>query len=107
MTSQIQKDLDSITAAITAKTPVEKIYLFGSYAYGEPTQDSDIDVYAVIPDTDTNIGDLESDIRYSLYKKLSLPFDLLIGQKSSFERRRKIPSLERVIFNKGEVVYGD
>ncbi|MDR0721943.1 MAG: nucleotidyltransferase domain-containing protein, partial [Treponema sp.] len=32
----------------------QSIYLFGSYAYGTPTEESDIDMYTVIPDSIKN-----------------------------------------------------
>ena len=35
---------DSIIKIITAFYPHAKIYLFGSYAYGRPTQSSDVDI---------------------------------------------------------------
>lgn len=35
---------DSIIKIITAFYPQAKIYLFGSYAYGRPTQASDVDI---------------------------------------------------------------
>jgi predicted nucleotidyltransferase len=34
------------------------IYLFGSYAYGEPTDKSDIDIYIVILDNVINISEI-------------------------------------------------
>ncbi|MDR1051627.1 MAG: nucleotidyltransferase domain-containing protein [Deltaproteobacteria bacterium] len=33
----------------------DKIYLFGSYAYGEPTEDSDLDFYVVVPNDSERI----------------------------------------------------
>jgi predicted nucleotidyltransferase len=35
--------------AITQKFDVEKVILFGSYAYGSPTADSDVDILVVMP----------------------------------------------------------
>ena len=46
ITSEIEKIRDIIVNTI----PLEKLYLFGSYAYGTPNEDSDYDFYAVIPD---------------------------------------------------------
>jgi predicted nucleotidyltransferase len=36
----IHTDLAAITQAIAERVPVEEIYLFGSYAYGTPGEDS-------------------------------------------------------------------
>ena len=37
-------DLQSVVAPIAAKHGVERVYLFGSYARGNPSKDSDIDL---------------------------------------------------------------
>jgi len=37
--------IQAITDVIKETVDCEKIYLFGSYAYGEPHEDSDLDFY--------------------------------------------------------------
>ena len=39
----MQKEIEAITEVIKETVDCEKIYLFGSYAYGEPREDSDLD----------------------------------------------------------------
>jgi len=39
--------IDSIKDSILKIVPAKYIYLFGSYAYGNPTEKSDIDIYLV------------------------------------------------------------
>jgi predicted nucleotidyltransferase len=41
----VQVELDALTKVIVETVPVEQIYLFGSYAYGTPPKDSDLDLY--------------------------------------------------------------
>jgi predicted nucleotidyltransferase len=93
------------TILITVGENCEKIYLFGSYAYGTPREDSDIDIYLVIPDADVDVIELGAGIRYALYKKLSKSLDLLIGKKSVFERRSKEATLESIIAQQGVLLY--
>jgi predicted nucleotidyltransferase len=107
MTDTIKHELDTITNAITANTQAVAIYLFGSYAYGQPHVDSDLDVYAVIPDTDVDTLELGGKIRLDLYKKITMPLDLLIGKHSSFERRKKMLTLEKIIEQQGIKLYGN
>jgi predicted nucleotidyltransferase len=38
--AEIQNALDLLTDIIVETVPVERIYLFGSYAYGAPEKDS-------------------------------------------------------------------
>jgi len=44
MNDEIIKIKDAIVSAVD----VEKLYLFGSYAYGTPRDDSDYDLYFVL-----------------------------------------------------------
>jgi predicted nucleotidyltransferase len=46
----IRAELDKLTELIVNAIPVEQIYLFGSYAYGTPHKDSDLDLYVVLKD---------------------------------------------------------
>ena len=42
-----QKEIKKITDQIAKKYKPEKIILFGSYAWGKPTEDSDVDLFIV------------------------------------------------------------
>ena len=39
--------LDDIVGSIVSTVPTDAIYVFGSYARGEQTPDSDVDLYVV------------------------------------------------------------
>jgi len=43
MLASIQAELDKLKEIIIDTLPIEQIYLFGSYAYGNPHKDSDLD----------------------------------------------------------------
>ncbi|GMO62341.1 MAG: hypothetical protein Ta2A_08890 [Treponemataceae bacterium] len=107
MTDTIERELKTITNAITANTEAVAIYLFGSYAYGKPHKDSDLDIYAVIPDADVDTLELGGKIQADLYKKITMPLDLLIGKQSSFDRRSKMLTLEKIIEKQGVKLYGN
>ena len=83
----------------------EAIYLFGSYAYGTPDDESDLDIYVVVPDAIEDLGDLYSDVQL-LWKKRPIPIDLLMGRSSVFNRRKNGPTLEKTIAEKGIMLYG-
>ena len=104
--TSIKNELDFITAAIKANTAPESIYLFGSYANGAPNTDSDIDIYVVVPDSETDTIELCAKIRLDLAKRKTLPIDLLIGKKSIFENRKNRLTLESVVANEGIKIYG-
>jgi predicted nucleotidyltransferase len=48
MDEVIRTELDKLTGLIINAIPVEQIFLFGSYAYGKPRKDSDLDLYVDI-----------------------------------------------------------
>jgi predicted nucleotidyltransferase len=50
MNEAVQAELDKLKELIVRAIPVEQIYLFGSFAYGTPHKDSDLDLYVVIKD---------------------------------------------------------
>jgi len=102
----IQNELDLITATIKANTNPESIYLFGSYANGIPNSNSDIDIYVVVPDSETDTIELNAKICMDLSVKKMMPIDLLIGKKSVFENRKNRLTLENVIANEGVKIYG-
>ena len=106
MNAEIQSQVDLIKESILQTVLAEAIYLFGSNAYGTPTENSDIDIYVVVPDDTVGLPELQADIRELLWKKKSVPFDLLIGHSSVFNRRKNSPTLEREIARKGTVLYG-
>ena len=106
MNEMILNDIAIIKESILQTVPAEMIYLFGSYAYGTPTEGSDLDIYVVVPDETTGLIELQAEIRNLLWKKKSVPLDLLIGRSSVFNRRKNGPTLERVIAQRGTVLYG-
>ena len=106
MDQKIQKELDLIKESVLKAVPAEAIYLFGSYAYGTPNEDSDLDIYVVVPDNAGNLSEIQADIRMDLRGKRSRDMDLLMGRSSVFSRRKNGPTLEKVIAQKGMLLYG-
>ena len=54
--------LNNIKESILKYVPAKFIYLFGSYAYGSPTEQSDIDIYIVTPDGINNFSEIYAKI---------------------------------------------
>jgi len=106
MNDELQKELDFIRDSILQAVPAEVIYLFGSYAYGTPDEESDLDLYVVVPDDTGNLAELQADIREMLWKKKSVSLDLLIGRSSVFNRRKNGPTLEKIVAEKGTMLHG-
>ena len=106
----IEKLKEEIVERLKPLNP-DKIILFGSYAYGTPDEDSDIDLYVV-----TNDDFIPKDFREKINIKLnvakaldhirdSYSLDLIVHTKKMNEKFLKSDSsLTHEIFNKGKVL---
>jgi len=100
-----QKHLDEIKDSILKYVPAKYIYLFGSYAYGYPKEESDIDIYIVTPDSIDNFSEIYTKIMVDLsYKKIFF-IDLLLCTESTFNTRKIKNILEKTIFQKGKIIH--
>jgi predicted nucleotidyltransferase len=102
MDAGIQTELDKLTGLIIDAIPVEQIFLFGSYAYGTPHKDSDLDLYVVVKD-DYPLRDLDAGLQISMAiaRKKSMPVDIVAKKKKDFLNRLEDMTLERVVNRDG------
>ena len=101
----INEEIQKIRDIIIKTVPLERLYLFGSYAYGTPNEDSDYDFYAVIPN-DTMRPLIAIQEIYGATDSLKRkPMDVLAGTVEIFERRSKLLTMEKTIAEKGVVLY--
>jgi len=81
----------------------EKIILFGSYAYGRPTGDSDVDLLVIMP-FDPKRGRKSLEIRQTI--RAGFPLDLLVKQPEVVrERLEHGDTFLKEIMSKGRVLY--
>ena len=104
--ARIRDEIELIKESILQAVAAEAIYLFGSYAYGTPGEDSDLDIYVVVPDDAADLSEVYGDIMSQIWGERSKELDLLIGRSSIFNRRKNGPTLEGVVARKGELLYG-
>jgi predicted nucleotidyltransferase len=104
----IEKILPEITA-ILKQYGSEKIILFGSYAYGKPTKDSDIDLLVIknIPENETR--DFRLTLKKALWSKLgklNYSFDVLVDNEQRIKERIKMGDLfYKEIYSNGRILY--
>lgn len=101
--AQIQSQINSITSQLIKKYKPQKIILFGSYVYGEPTQESDVDLL-VIANTNKKFHERVQEVRTFLPK--DRPFDLIVLTPSEYQKTRMKNALILEIESKGKVIYG-
>ena len=97
--------IEHIKDSILKFVPARCIYLFGSYAYGTPTEQSDFDIYLVTPDEVTDFSQLYAKIIGDLGDKNIFFIDLLLTSESVFESRKDKFILEKTIIKKGKIIY--
>lgn len=104
MTEQIaQKRLKEVVDAIVRRFHPEKIILFGSYAWGTPGPDSDVDLL-IIKDTE-NSRQTAREIDGFLFPRL-FPMDVLVYTAQQVEKRKEDGDFFiNDILSKGRVVY--
>ena len=102
---------DRISEALRPLDP-EKVILFGSYAWGQPTEDSDIDLYVVTQD-DFMPATYEERIRNhlkvsSLLRQINreVAIDLIVHTKPMHDAFLRLNSLfARELMSQGQVLY--
>jgi predicted nucleotidyltransferase len=98
--------IDIIKESILKNTSAKYIYLFGSHAYGRPTDKSDIDIYLVLPDNVGNILEIYGKIMTDLGMKKIFFVDLLLTREREFNIRKNEHLLEKTVYQKGKMIYG-
>jgi predicted nucleotidyltransferase len=80
----------------------EKIILFGSYAYGRPHADSDVDILVVMPTR----NELDQAVKICLAVEYHFPLDLLVRTpKNLLWRLAEGDSFLREVMDRGKVLY--
>lgn len=100
----IEVYLKEAVRRIIEKFNPEKIILFGSYAYGQPTADSDMDLM-VIMNTEEKPHKRAVPLRKAL-KGIGVPKDIIVKTPEEFDRFKNI--VGTVIYpaaHKGKVLY--
>ncbi|MFB0543253.1 MAG: nucleotidyltransferase domain-containing protein [Candidatus Bathyarchaeia archaeon] len=104
------EDMEKILLEVIEKLRGEyrpkKVILFGSYAYGKPTEDSDIDLL-ILKDTDKSRAERFVEVKRILYDpKLRVTISPLVYTPEELEERLEIgDDFVEEILRRGVVVY--
>jgi len=81
----------------------QQVVLFGSYAYGTPTADSDVDILVVMP---TNEDPVDKSVEMRLRLRPRFPLDLLVRTPARIKERLALgDDFIKDILEKGKVLY--
>jgi len=82
----ISEKLKPIVEKIIQEYQPDKIILFGSYAWGKPTEDSDVDLFIIKKSKKRRI-ERERELRMKLIGNKFPPMDLLIYTPEELDKR--------------------
>jgi predicted nucleotidyltransferase len=105
MRKEILQTVKSLAKIIAVGLDAKRIYLFGSYATGENTEDSDLDFYVIVDLQGKKKIELTQQARKLLLKRSKSPIDILIGDRKDFEEKKdNITTLEYTIAHEGIIL---
>jgi uncharacterized protein len=98
--------LQEIVQRLVAEFHPNTIFLFGSHAWGEPNEDSDLDLLVIVPDSKESPA--QRAVRaHRCLRSIVVPMDLLVKTQAEVDRFSGVyASLEAEILERGKVLYG-
>ena len=98
-----RRTISSFARQVARQFKPEKIILFGSYAYGQPTEDSDVDILVIMPFEGRNP---EKATEIWMATKPKFPIDIMVRKPAELKKRLKMGDFFlREITEKGKVLY--
>ena len=98
-----QQKIREIATKIAKVYQPEKIILFGSYAWGRPNQDSDVDLF-IVKETE-NTRETSREISRFIFPR-PFPMDIIVCRPEQAQNRlKKGDFFIRDIFTKGKLLY--
>lgn len=101
--SQIYKKIEEVAQKIGDNFKPDKIILFGSYAWGTPGPDSDVDLF-IIKETD-NTRETAKEIDGLIFPR-PFPIDIIVYSPDQVKRAQGKDFFIRNILEKGRKIYG-
>jgi predicted nucleotidyltransferase len=99
------KLLDEIVQRVVAALQPETIYLYGSHAYGQPHEESDVDLLIVVREAAHSPHESAVEV-YRALQGLCVPVEVKVVTQMGFARRAQwLSSIERIAREKGKVLY--
>lgn len=102
----INKEIIQIKNELVKSLKPLRIYLFGSYARGTYNKDSDYDICIIMPDDNVErIFALTKEANRVAGQNKTKDTDFFITRESRFNKRAKLPTMEREILKEGIILY--
>ena len=100
-----QVTLEEIVWRLVEGVQPEQIILFGSYAYGQPTEESDLDIMVIISES-TEPPHRRAQKAYKCLRGIRVPIDLIVLTREELAKQSSVvTSLARRVVERGKVLY--
>jgi len=97
----LEKAIQRLVSALHS----DKIYLYGSHAYGHPHENSDVDLLIIVNQPELSIYDVTVE-GYRALRGLFFPAEINVVTQSEFEERSHwLSSIESTVSKKGRILY--
>ena len=104
MPKTFQKEIKKITRQIVENYHPEKIILFGSYAWGKPNENSDVDLF-IVKETNKRRTDRQLEVDKILSDR-NIPLDVLVYTPQEIKNRMLLEDFfVKNIIQQGKTVY--
>lgn len=98
--------LDDVVQRLVNGLNPEQIILFGSHAYGEPNEHSDIDLMVIVSES-SEPGYKRSQEARKFLKGIGIPRDIIVMTREEVAQKATVPgSLVSLVMRKGKALYG-
>jgi len=105
-TGRLSELADEIAAKLMRGMGAEAVWLFGSAARGEPTDDSDIDLLVVVPESSMPRYQRAREA-HAIVSDIRVPKDIVVLTREEWEREsRVVSSLPSTVQREGKLLYG-
>jgi len=100
-----QSEIQNIVDTIVKGYHPEKVIIFGSYANGNPDEDSDLDLL-IIKNTETGYMERRREVR-RLFNPYTWQMDIIVYTPEEYEKQKlKFNSLGYIVNAEGKIAYG-
>lgn len=97
------EEIQELSQKIVEKFQPDRIILFGSYAYGQPTENSDVDLLVILPFDDLPVYKA---IEIRRQVKATFPLDLMTRTSEQIQQRLEMGDFFiQDIIQKGQILY--
>ncbi|HCE42002.1 MAG TPA: hypothetical protein DET40_00445 [Lentisphaeria bacterium] len=97
------KKIKTYADAVAREFKPEKIILFGSYAWGNKNEDSDVDLLVVIPGVDNTVSKA---VEIRLKTGTQFPMDIIVSTPQKISKRISMgDSFMKNIMTRGKLLY--